>query len=127
MKKDIIRGVIAIAALSVLFVGGQGFAKQNDKKIAICHRTGSASHPYVYIEISENGLNGHRHHEGDLIPAPNAECIPAPQTTGVCHATGDPIHPFDFFELTDEQLTEHLTHLNDIIPATPEDCQIIGA
>lgn len=45
-----------------------------DKKITICHRTGSEKNPYVNITISINGLNGHDKHAGDIIPAPAGGC-----------------------------------------------------
>ncbi len=45
-----------------------------DKKITICHATGSAKNPYVKITISVNGLNGHEKHSRDIIPAPAVGC-----------------------------------------------------
>jgi hypothetical protein len=47
---------------------------EDDKKITICHATGSMTNPYVIITISINGLNGHGGHEGDIIPAPAGGC-----------------------------------------------------
>lgn len=43
-----------------------------DGKITICHATGKKG--YVMITISINGLNGHSHHERDIIPAPASGC-----------------------------------------------------
>ncbi len=48
-------------------------------KVLICHATGSASNPYVEIEIAKAGLNGHAGHAGDIIPAPADGC---PTTAG---------------------------------------------
>ena len=45
-----------------------------DQKITICHATGSSKNPYVMITISINGLNGHRNHSRDIIPAPPGGC-----------------------------------------------------
>lgn len=45
-----------------------------DKKITICHATGSEKNPYVEITVSINGLNGHGNHEGDIIPAAPGSC-----------------------------------------------------
>lgn len=45
-----------------------------DQKITICHATGSSKNPYVMITISINGLNGHRNHSRDIIPAPAGGC-----------------------------------------------------
>lgn len=47
---------------------------QGADKVTICHATGSESNPYVEITISQNGLNGHQHHAGDVIPAPAEGC-----------------------------------------------------
>jgi uncharacterized surface protein with fasciclin (FAS1) repeats len=46
----------------------------NGEKITICHATGSTKNPYVEITIDTNGLNGHKHHSGDIIPAPAGGC-----------------------------------------------------
>lgn len=58
------------------------------EKVTICHATGSATHPYVQITISENAVDAHRRHQGglDIIPAPAAGCPgePVPQPTDVC-------------------------------------------
>jgi hypothetical protein len=44
-------------------------------KITICHKTGSAKHPYVQIEVSDDAArDGHSQHAGDLIPAPEDGC-----------------------------------------------------
>lgn len=46
----------------------------NDGKITICHATSSISNPYNKITIALNGLNGHRNHANDVIPAPASGC-----------------------------------------------------
>ena len=51
----------------------------NNGKITICHATGSTKNPYIEITVSEQGLNGHDKHEGDIIPMPDGGC---PQTNG---------------------------------------------
>ncbi|HET6846206.1 MAG TPA: hypothetical protein VFH29_05190 [Anaerolineales bacterium] len=56
---------------------GTGTAQSNDGKITICHATGSSKNPYVMITIDMSGLNGHKQHAGDIIPAP-AEGCPKP-------------------------------------------------
>ena len=39
----------------------------NDKKITICHATGSKSNPFVEININKNGwLNGHKGHQDGM-------------------------------------------------------------
>jgi len=49
-------------------------------KVTICHKTGSASNPYVEITVSEKALKGHRKHDGDIIPAPAGGCPKGPST-----------------------------------------------
>lgn len=39
-----------------------------DGKIKLCHATGSDQNPYEYNNISLNGVNGHKNHDGDIIP-----------------------------------------------------------
>ena len=48
--------------------------QEQANKITICHATHSDSNPYVEITIAQSGLNGHKHHDGDIIPAPPAGC-----------------------------------------------------
>lgn len=44
-------------------------------KVKVCHATGSASNPYVFIEISYQGsTHGHEEHSEDVIPAPTNTC-----------------------------------------------------
>jgi hypothetical protein len=57
--------------------------KDNDKKITICHATGSETNPYRTITIALQGLNGHggahHQHEEDIIPPNSGKVIPAGQ------------------------------------------------
>ena len=116
-------------------------------KITICHKTGSAKHPYVEITISNNGAqNGHAKHQGDIIPAPKDGCPSTTtdkvkdnddetenetnedQDTGankitICHKTGSAQHPY--VEITvsnDAAQNGHAQHQGDIIPAPKEGC-----
>lgn len=43
------------------------------EKVTICHRTGSASNPFVKITIAKAGMNGHNAH-GDLVVAAGTDC-----------------------------------------------------
>ncbi len=65
------------SALAVPMFGvGAASAAPNDNandhasagKVTICHKTGSATNPFVEITISANGLNGHADHQdgGDI-------------------------------------------------------------
>jgi len=50
-----------------------GKEKTAGKKVLICHKTGSATNPYVVISISINGwTNGHSKHPGDIFLGPSA-------------------------------------------------------
>ncbi|OJV94398.1 MAG: hypothetical protein BGO39_21805 [Chloroflexi bacterium 54-19] len=46
-----------------------------DKKVTICHATGSQTNPYVLITIDENAVDAHKNeHNGDIVPAPVTGC-----------------------------------------------------
>ena len=103
--------------------GGQGAERSHGhEKVTICHRTGSATNPYVVITIARAGWeNGHSKHEGDRILGPGdnpaqlcvsqqggAAGVTAPTSSGcpttttvevpvgVWHATGSKKNPFVF-------------------------------
>ena len=46
---------------------------QHEYGTPICHRTHSASNPFVYIRVSQEALHAHVAH-GDIIPAPTSGC-----------------------------------------------------
>jgi CHRD domain-containing protein len=67
-------GLIVVAALAGF---GSAAAKAPPKapRVTICHRTASASHPYVRVTVaSRASLRGHMRHAGDIIPAPAGGC-----------------------------------------------------
>jgi len=69
-------GIAGIALIGVTAPANAG-DEGDDKKVSICHATGSESNPYVQITVSENAVNGydgHASHGGDLIPAPAYGC-----------------------------------------------------
>ena len=45
-----------------------------ERKVTICHATGSLTNPYVQITISESAVAAHERHDGDIIPAPSTGC-----------------------------------------------------
>jgi hypothetical protein len=58
--------------------GGHGFTP-----VTLCHATHSATNPYETITVDNQGqLDGHSHHSGDIIPAPESGCpLPTPSPT----------------------------------------------
>ena len=60
-----------------------GPPKDNDKKITICHATGSEKNPYRVLDIARQGLNGHggahHQHSEDIIPPNSGKVVPAGQ------------------------------------------------
>ena len=38
-----------------------------ERKVGLCHRTGSETNPFVFIVVDENGLNGHDDHSRDYL------------------------------------------------------------
>ncbi len=77
LKIGMLLGTLTLLVLPLIAVA-------NDAgKITICHATGSKTNPYVEIRISVKGLNGHRNHEGDVIPAPVEGCAVLPPPSPV--------------------------------------------
>ncbi|MGI8774233.1 MAG: hypothetical protein ACR2KQ_04335, partial [Actinomycetota bacterium] len=117
--------------------------KANDKgdngseKITICHATGSTINPFVTNTISVNGLNGHGHHEDDIIPAPEGGCPgvagmgPGPSNDNdkitICHATNSETNPFVVITISVNGLNGHDGHEDDIIPAPEGGCDAVEA
>lgn len=54
----------------------QASGEDGDKKITLCHATGTSYHPYVEITVSFQVGSGHGHegHADDIIPAPSGGC-----------------------------------------------------
>jgi ABC-type sugar transport system substrate-binding protein len=71
-------GLIAVAAAAVsvfaAFAWGGSSAASNeyqyDKKVTICHHTGSEKNPFVTITVSRNALPAHLAHGDTLGPCP---------------------------------------------------------
>ena len=71
-------GLVAVLAalasvLAAVAWGGPGASSQEyqyDKKVTICHHTGSQSNPTVTITVSRNALPAHFGHGDTLGPCP---------------------------------------------------------
>jgi hypothetical protein len=75
----------ATGTLTVVPAGTHTPGPANAKKVGICHRTGSANNPYVYIVVSKNAVKAHRKH-GDIVNVASAADCP---TTAVNNANGN--------------------------------------
>lgn len=83
---------------------GDGIEVTGMPRNTICHFTGSEALPFVEVAISDEAVERHRAHEGDLIPAPAEGCpaagdgdedqlTNAPDSTARPNATQAPIRP----------------------------------
>ena len=56
-------------------------ANDADKKVGICHATGSATNPFVFVEVSNNAVKAHEHHHdgADIIGVAGPRDCPAGQ------------------------------------------------
>ena len=69
--------LLAFASLAVPFVVAVAQARSEEKAgggRSICHRTGSASRPYVKLRVSAAQLRRHARHAADIVPAPRGAC-----------------------------------------------------
>ena len=110
--------------------------KDNGKpaKVTLCHATGSETNPFVTITVSENAVDAHRRHGGDIIPAPAGGCPGGKGggttggTTGndgkkttICHKTGSESNPYVEITVSNNALKAHEGH-GDLIPAPAAGC-----
>ena len=90
LRRALLVGVIAVfastALASVVQAARTGNASQAaatgqyEKKVTICHRTGSTKNPFVTIRVSKNAVAAHLRHGDKLGPCEG-------QTFKVCHMT----------------------------------------
>ncbi|MCO4257197.1 hypothetical protein [Pseudarthrobacter cellobiosi] len=96
-----ILAAFGVAGLALLGATAPATASpsEDEKKITICHATGSESNPYVPVTISLNALNAHvgHQHDEDIIPANDGKVLPGGQNldkAGIwnagCAAPGEP-------------------------------------
>jgi hypothetical protein len=90
LRRALLAGVIAVfastALVSVVQAARTGNASQPaatgqyEKKVTICHRTGSKKNPFVTIRVSKNAVAAHLRHGDKLGPCEG-------QTFKMCHKT----------------------------------------
>jgi CHRD domain len=68
------RFVLLMAALAALTVALTSANARTGQARSICHRTASATRPYVLLRVTARALRAHLKHPADIIPAPRAGC-----------------------------------------------------
>lgn len=68
------RFLLLMAALAALTVALASANAKTDQARSICHRTGSATNPYVKLRVSARQLRAHSNHPADIVPAPAGAC-----------------------------------------------------
>jgi hypothetical protein len=68
------RFVLLTAALAALTVALTSANARTDQARSICHRTASATRPYVLLRVTPRALRAHTNHPADIVPGPRAGC-----------------------------------------------------
>lgn len=68
------RFVLLLAALAALAVALTSANARTGATRSICHRTASATRPYVKLNVNARQLRAHLNHPADIIPAPAGPC-----------------------------------------------------
>jgi CHRD domain len=98
-------GLIVLTALAGLLGSAAAKAPPKPPRVTLCHRTASASHPYVRITVAPRAsLQGHLRHAADIIPAPADGC----PTVALSPTQGGTV------------LTASLKGSNEVPPADPD-------
>jgi hypothetical protein len=138
-----ILAAFGVAGLALLGATAPATASpsEDEKKITICHATGSESNPYVSVTINLNGLNGHVGHQydEDIIPANDGKVLRGGQNLDkigiwnagcatddepgngnghgdhkitICHATGSESNPYVPITVDVHAVKAHAGHQN---------------
>ena len=73
-------GTTATGTTATTTTGGE------EKKVTLCHKTGSKKKPWVKIKVSKNAVPAHMRH-GDMAPGAGGDCPKAGSTGGTTTGT----------------------------------------
>jgi hypothetical protein len=125
LKASFLLLALAAAVLNV----SQAYAQAPKGKVGVCHKTGSATNPYVYQVIDVNAVAAHLK-DGDIIGVNSqADCpktvLATSQAQGsvaICHRTDSATNPY-VFQVIDENAVPAHVELGDIIGVSSQaDC-----
>ena len=123
--------------------------EDNDRKVMVCHVTGSESHPGHVIKVSKKALSAHEAHGDEVVesekecdallsgtpmaspdasPEASPEASPAASPIAedddhkvtVCHRTGSASHPGHVIEVSKNAWPAHEAHGDEIVESEEE-------
>ncbi len=105
------------------------YAQAPKGKVSVCHKTGSATNPWVFQTIDVNAVPAHMKN-GDIIGVKSAADCPKAQpetaveqgTVGVCHQTGSATNPWVFQTIDVDAVDAHLQGGDIIDVSSQSDC-----
>lgn len=116
------RLILVLALLSAVALGGGAWAwatddgggDATDKKVTLCHFTGSDTNPFVVITISKHARDAHTRNHGDVPPDANGNCPPVDvkdpppeDKVTICHRTGSDTNPFVIITISRQGAENH--------------------